>query len=306
MLWYVLNEQPNTKDMTVISLREGMIMTSRVTAGKVFGKLLPMLVNSDETERQPLVNLVTEVKSGLVTLFGENCSGVIRLKKWLEKESMQSGDVFTRQMAIEELRDFFPTAVEMEEIIFKQCCLDDLDKNIRKGIANWNKAKPEEAGPSSSLGPPPRQLSLKKLAEEGKLIEQVCGKVRACKLSESPESKTAPYWSDEQWHEYGAQAMINFDKLLKKEIEPNWDLVRFRSEKDFIYGSFNKNTDLWLPLVQCMPKDIRGQIYHILTRGVNLFDNLANVSIYAPVEYKKFKLAKSLKIPTIPQFWQTV
>jgi len=136
-----------------------------------------------------------------------------------------------------------------------------------------------------------RQLSLKQLAQEGKLTQQVRNKVRACKLEESPESPNSPYWSNEEWHEYGVHAMKNFNMLLNKEIKPSWDLVRFRSEKDFVYGSFNNNTDLWLPLVQCMPEDIRGQIYHILTRGVNLYDNLANVSIYAPVEYKKFKVA---------------
>jgi len=75
---------------------------------------------------------------------------------------------------VEELRDFYPTSVEMEEIIFKQWCLDDLDRNIRKGISNWTKSKSEEAGPSSNMGPPsrpvnPYQMSFSEQARRGAL-----------------------------------------------------------------------------------------------------------------------------------------
>lgn len=172
MLWFVLNEQPNVKDTMILSLKEGMIVTSRVTAMKVFGELLTTLTRPQDIKRQPLVDLVSEIKSGLVTLFGDSCAGSIRLKKWLERANNQSAEVFTRQSAISELRDFFPADIEMEEILFKRWNLNELDTKLRKGVSNWEHPEnnKENSAPTRvARNVNPYQLSFSEQARRGEL-----------------------------------------------------------------------------------------------------------------------------------------
>lgn len=150
MLWTVFDEQPSAKDNLVITLREGLIMTSRVTTIKVFGELLSALKNPETVEREPLVKLVTDILKGIVSLFGANSGGALRLKTWLDRATSQTSDIFTREEAVKELREFFPLQMEVDRTIYGLWAMEDLDKSLQKGISNWQE-KPAGVTPAASL-----------------------------------------------------------------------------------------------------------------------------------------------------------
>lgn len=138
MIWTVFEEQPKAKDTLVISLKEGLIATSKATANLVFGDLLNAIRKPETVQREPLTTLVTDVSRGLIALFGANSGGALRLKNWLEQASSQTDEVFTREIAIRELREFFPMQLEIDTTVYSLWALDEVDHLLQKGISNWS------------------------------------------------------------------------------------------------------------------------------------------------------------------------
>lgn len=149
MLWTVFYEQPKAKDTLVISLKEGLIATSKATANLVFGDLLNAIRKPEAVQRAPLTTLVTDVSRGLIALFGANSGGALRLKNWLDQAGSQTDDVFTREVAVRELREFFPMQLEVDATVYSLWALDEIDHLLKKGISNWS-SRPEGVTPSTS------------------------------------------------------------------------------------------------------------------------------------------------------------
>ena len=79
MLRAVFGEPPSVKDCFIISLREGMIVTAKMTVNAIFVELLSALKEPEKLRKKDLESLVNKIRSGITTLFGENAAGACRL-----------------------------------------------------------------------------------------------------------------------------------------------------------------------------------------------------------------------------------
>ncbi|CAG5101436.1 Oidioi.mRNA.OKI2018_I69.YSR.g17087.t1.cds [Oikopleura dioica] len=119
--------------------------------------------------------------------------------------------------------------------------------------------------------------------------------VRSLTLYQEEDDKSAPYWSDAQWKQYSVEALQTFQRVIDGDVEPDWNLVRFRSEKDFKCGTFADNVDLWLIFINYLPEKLRPEAYHDIHQGISLFQNLMHVPVKKAKRYKNFKVASYYK-----------
>ena len=129
------------------------------------------------------------------------------------------------------------------------------------------------------------------LAAGGDFIRERRLLIAACSLHGDENSEDSLLWSREEWLKYGYDSLDNFDKIMKGELKPSWDLIKFRAEKHFVAGSFTSMREIWLILIQYMNEDFKAEAYHSVFNGVNLYDNLKFIKESNPVKYKRRKIA---------------
>ena len=130
-----------------------------------------------------------------------------------------------------------------------------------------------------------------KMAAQGDFTMERRELIAACSLEGDENSPDSVLWDREEWLKYGFEALENFDKIVSGEMEPNWDIVRFRAEKNFVAGSFTTMREVWLLLISKLNEQFQSECYHSIFYGVNLFDNLAMIKESAPRKLKRRKVA---------------
>ena len=95
-----------------------------------------------------------------------------------------------------------------------------------------------------------------------------------------------PYTHDE-WMQYSHTVLKLIPKLLQGAITPRWDLVKFRSEKEFKAGIYSAFAPIWKMVINELNDEQTQQIaYKIIHSGVCVFDNQQYVSPWNAVEYR--------------------
>jgi len=125
-------------------------------------------------------------------------------------------------------------------------------------------------------------------AEKGALSTKTRTTTSACKLQELEPGDNTPAWNSQERIEYGFNCLDYLEQFKKGKLKPDWDLLRFRAEKEFRAGSFNSMVPVWFLISNQLRPEVRSEIYHTIHKGINLFDNLRAVPEKDPVKYKNF------------------
>ena len=128
-------------------------------------------------------------------------------------------------------------------------------------------------------------------AKNGELSAETRELVAACSLYGDENSPDSVLWSREEWLIYGQKAIENVEKILSGEIEPNWDLIKFRAERHFIAGSFSTMREIWQIIINKLGQVFQSECYHSVFHGVNLYDNLKRIKSRNAIKIKNRRIA---------------
>ena len=105
---------------------------------------------------------------------------------------------------------------------------------------------------------------------------------------EPPESPRT--W--EEWFSIGQKLIAFAIATSDPEFVPKWEMIPFRLEKDFYAGAFSDFLQLWLPIIAELNPSLRSRAYSVLSKGVDVFENLKRIRFDDPVIFReKTKIA---------------
>ena len=109
--------------------------------------------------------------------------------------------------------------------------------------------------------------------------------VRAVLWNSEEEPPNPPYtWKE--WFVKGAELMELVEIARDQNFTPKWEMIAFRKEKDFYAGIFSDFLQLWLPIIKELP-NARSRAYSVLSRGVDVFENLKQIRFEEPITFRK-------------------
>ena len=87
-------------------------------------------------------------------------------------------------------------------------------------------------------------------------------------------------WTHQKWKSEMYNLMFKIQKVLDGTILPRWDMIPYRSEKDFRGGIFSDFADLWLPIIHQLPTEREKTLtYKLIHEGLSFTDNQAKITL---------------------------
>jgi hypothetical protein len=134
--------------------KDTTIATSKVIHTKIFDELLAVLRYPANGNKKSLTTLITEIRDGLVMMFGKNLAGIYRLNDWLKTAEKSSLVTFDRHAGIAKIRDFFPHDGEIDTHTYNAWGLQKADDAILKGIPDWTeRQEPSQENDAEKISP---------------------------------------------------------------------------------------------------------------------------------------------------------
>ena len=92
----------------------------------------------------------------------------------------------------------------------------------------------------------------------------------------------------EEWQSISADLISKCQQVLDGTLIPTWDMLTYRSEKDFRAGSFSSNIGVWPIFINALETEkLKGLAYKIITSGLSVSDNQANISPENRIRFRK-------------------
>jgi hypothetical protein len=135
-LWASNDLSANAKHFP-LGRKDTTIATAKITHQKIFDDLLAVLRYPANGNKNSLTNLITEIRDGLVMVFGKNLAGIYRLNDWLLTAQKSEPKNFNRHAGVAKIRDFFPHNGEIDAHTYQAWGLEKTDDAILKGIPDW-------------------------------------------------------------------------------------------------------------------------------------------------------------------------
>jgi hypothetical protein len=110
--------------------------------------------------------------------------------------------------------------------------------------------------------------------------------VRAVAWNSEKEPPDSPRtW--EEWFQVGQELIALAMKASDPNFVPKWEMIPFRLEKDFYAGAFSDFLQLWLPIIAELNQPLRSRAYSVLSKGVDIYENLKMIQFSDPVVFRK-------------------
>ena len=98
-------------------------------------------------------------------------------------------------------------------------------------------------------------------------------------------------WTHTKWKTEMYELMKLIQLVLEGKILPRWEMIPYRSEKDFRGGIFSDFSDLWLPIIHCLPTEREKTLtYKLIHEGLSFTDNQARIKIKDAKLFRKTTL----------------
>ena len=93
--------------------------------------------------------------------------------------------------------------------------------------------------------------------------------------------------SSEEWKNIAVDLLHKSQLVLDGKLIPNWEMLPYRSEKDFRAGIFSTQKEIWPIFINALETDkLKSQAYKIITSGLSIADNQDDLP---PSKRRKFR-----------------
>ena len=134
---------------------------------------------------------------------------------------------------------------------------------------------------------------VKKAEKEGYFSRSFKKGCRA--ISHDNKIFTWPFLPNE-WDTYCTKLWDLLHKVANKDIDPTWDMLKFRHEDDYFAGSYSSQLPFWLLAINAINSEkFKYQAYERVHAGVDLFETIAQIPTAKPV-----KCNHAIKLSTKP------